>query len=158
MNDGHRNGRRSTGPVLEVLPDVVQVDRTGAQGTWYRSTPFGQVEALQVGMQPSTTSREGTVRVDDRSGHVPDHHPDHPQQGRPLVLDPATHAGPHRAHEGIRGALGAAGGLFREPDPWSSTWKSSAPAHGRGPEASSSASSGRMSIFQPVSFAARRAF
>jgi hypothetical protein len=66
MNDGLQPDRSVTGPpALEVLTDRGDVERPGAQGTRERSTPFGEIEALQIGMQPSTPTRSGTLLVDD---------------------------------------------------------------------------------------------
>lgn len=93
----------STGPSrlgrLEVRPHRGGVKRSAAQGTRDSSTPFGELEALQITVQPSTTTRPGTVDVDDgtsgftRTGAGQDH----TYQDRPRTPFPAPHAHAHRA-------------------------------------------------------------
>ena len=138
-------------------PDGRRVERTGAQGTRERSSPFGELEALQGGVHPGTPPGKGTAHVDDGEVSLVGLHVHHPQQDGLLVAPPAPDARPHRTREGTRDALGATCAVVGEPDPRSSTRQSSVPRHETGPGASSAVSD-RMSIFQPVSFAARRAF
>lgn len=143
--------------MLERPQDGRRVERADAQGAGERSSPFGELEALQVGVQPGTSPGEGTVLVDDGEVPLVAHDTHHPQQDVLLVPPPASDARPHRTRDGTRDAFGATCAVVGEPDTWSSTGQSSAPRHETGPEASS-AVSGRMSIFHPVSLAARRAF
>ena len=117
-----------------MVADRGGVDRARAQGTRERSTPFGEVEALRVGMQPRTPSGFGATHVDRDPGRLTltaaDR--DHPQQVGPGAPAPASHARAHRALEGTRagaGDLSAAGVTIGEPDPWPSTPQSSAPCH-----------------------------
>ncbi len=127
------------------------------QGTRERSSPFGELETLQVGVHPGTAPRKGTPRVDDGEVSLVAPHAHHSQKVDLLVAPPAPHARPHRSRDGTSDALGATCAVLGEPDPRSSTRQSSVPGHEAGP-GPSSAVSDRMSIFHPVSFAARRAF
>jgi hypothetical protein len=140
-----------------VSPDGRRVERPRAQGAGERTSSFGELETLQVGVHPGTSAHEGTAGVDDGEVSLVALHAHHPQQDALLVASPAPHARPHRTRDGTRDALGATCAVIGEPDPWSSTRQSSAPCHEAGP-GTSSAVSDRMSIFQPVSLAASRAF
>lgn len=164
---GQADGRPGRG--LEVAPHGCRVDRSDAQGARYRSTPFGELEALQVGVQPGTSPGEGTTRVDDGEVTLGTDVPDHPQQDGPLVTTPAPDARPDRTRGGARDAVGATEVVGGEPDTRSSAVHSTPMRHDAGPEAPSAvlttgvspscwAVSGRMSIFHPVNLAARRAF
>jgi hypothetical protein len=139
---------------LEVLAHRGGVERSCVQGTRESTTPFGEVEAREVGMQPGTPTRPAASRVDHGADAVLV--PDHPQEDGPEPSPPAPHARAHRSLVGTRSTIGM-------PDSRSGLRQSSAIAHEPGPGGSSSASvrppsSDRMSIRQPVSFAASRAF
>lgn len=65
MNDGTCNLASATGrPGLEVLANRRDVEGSHAQGTRERSTPFGEIEARQVGMQPRTATGSAATPVD----------------------------------------------------------------------------------------------
>jgi len=139
-----------------VLTHLSDVERIRAQCAGERSTPFGEVQASLVRMQPGAPTGQGAPRVDDGLGlpsAIGDR--DHPKQGGPKTSFPAPHTHAHRAARiGVARTLG-------EPDTWPSARQSTAPAHESGPEGSAgplSPSSERMSMRQPVSFAASRAF
>ena len=152
MNDGVVLGPSG----LEVVPDRRGVQRFDPQRTGERSTSFRELQALQVGVQPGTPTRADALRIDHGEGlAVGDRH--HPQQDGPLVPYPATHTRSHWSDRMADIARCTRG----EPDPWPSTGESTALAHSSGPTPSGGAdppSSERMSIRQPVSLAASRAF
>ena len=131
MNDGTCNQASATGrPGLDVLADRCDVEFTHAQGTRERSTPFGEFEALQIGMQPGTTTGSAATRVHLSTGCTRSLGDlDHPQQGGPAATFPAPHAHAHRSHDRVHGAVSAVGSTFGEPDPGPSLDESSATAH-----------------------------
>jgi len=110
---------------LEERPDGCQVQRPRAQGTRERSTPFGEIEAPQVGVQPRTPTGSGALRVDDDRGRtLVTTDLDHSQQDGPKASFPAPHARSQRTCERGRsrthGVVGAVCSTFGEPDPWPS--------------------------------------
>lgn len=104
-----------------MLAERRGVEHPGAQGTGDRATPFGELEASQVDVQPGTSTRSGALRVGDgeRSAGIV---PDHPQEDGPGTSFSASHA---RAHRALEGALDTS----REPGPRPSLSKSSALGH-----------------------------
>ena len=104
-----------------MLTERRGVEQPGAQGTGDRATPFGELEASQVDMQPGTPTRSGALRVGDGE-HSAGIVPDHPQEDGPEAAFSASHA---RAHRTLGRALGTNG----EPGAWPSRSESSALGH-----------------------------
>ncbi len=137
-----------------MLAHRTGVERPGVQGTRESATPFGEVEACEVGVQPSTPTRPAASRVGHGAHAVLV--PDHPQEDGPESPLPTPHA---RAHRPLVGTWSTNG----MPVAWPGLAQSSAIGHEPGPEGSSPGaawppSSDRMSIRHPVSLAASRAF
>ena len=139
-----------------MLTHLSDVERIRAQCAGERSTPFGEVQASLVSVQPGAPTGQGAPRVDDGLG-VPSAigDRDHPKQDGPETSFPASHTHAHRADRiDVVRTLG-------EPNTRPSAHQPTAPAHESGPEGSAGPpppSSERMSMRQPVSFAASRAF
>ena len=104
MNDGQ--ARSVDRAILEVLPHGGDVERTSAQSTRESTTPFGEVEALRVGVQPGSPTRSVTARVHHGKISLTEDDTDDPQQSGPLATSPAPHARAHRTLGRIRGEAG----------------------------------------------------
>ena len=159
---------------LDLLGDSRQVDRAReVQAPCDGRPATSQLQALEVGMQPGAAPRHRAVTVEDDGRFPADLHRDQPQQNGPGIATSASRAGP----QGL--ALRPIGEYSRAAlDPVQSTLSRPARPRGRhegvpgapcpggalvvrvypGPDACSGSVSGRMSIRQPVSFAASRAF
>jgi len=117
---------------LETGPDGCDVQRSCTQGARERSTTFGKIETVQVGMQPRAPARQGRGPVDDGEVSLSACDQDHPHQVGPLAPFPAPHARSDRAgpHRDLRpGSITTVCTAFGEPDPWPSLTESSAPVH-----------------------------
>ena len=128
--------------LLDIPPDLVEVEGPGEpEGPRERPATDGEVEAGQPRMQRRTATRPpaGGIGHDPRRvGVRGDHQAQQIGRGRPF---PASHAGANRAR------TTGHWGVYPVAHPG---WPASA--------AGSGAVSGRMSIRQPVSRAASRAF
>ncbi len=132
MNDGHTCCGGAV--LLESCSDRCGVEVPRAQGTGERSTPFGELEAVQVGVQPCAPSRSRTRLVDLGAGFTrtdDDHDTD---QDGPQTTVTTPHARPlrtllttRRGDSMIRDGR-AVGRVLGEPSPGPSLHESSAPA------------------------------
>jgi len=117
---------------LEVPTDRRGVERSGTQRARERSTTFGELEAVQVGVQPCAPPGQGRRPVEDGEVSLTACDQDDPHQVGPLAPFPAPHAradraGPHRDRS--PGSITTVCTAFGEPDPWPSLAESSAPTH-----------------------------
>lgn len=175
--DGRRRCSRRRDMVLEMAPHGRGVRRgLQAQGPTERSSARGDLKASRIGVQPGTPARHRAVDVHDQHGlsrAVRDG--DHPQQGGPEAGRSAPHARADRdtrrpPREALRDVREPRSSMRGLPGIRPSLAQSTPAAHptssaeGSGPRSSSATSSAgtsasdRMSMRQPVSFAARRAF
>ena len=132
------------------------------QGPPERSAALGGVQACRVEMHGRTTTATPVIGIgDDGEGATVLGH-DHSQQNGPEIAFPASHAGSHRPHWGPGSERGSG-------EPVTGRCQSSAPptvgmtrppvgTRARAHRAGEGWTSGRMSIRQPVSLAASRAF
>ena len=128
------------------LPYRCQVERPRqAQGPGKRPPLLGEVDAARHGMHGGAPSRQPAGRVGDQT--VPG--TDDTQQGGLDVPLPAAHAGAHRARDAGRSRV------YRPPG---GPRPGQAPAGYRTPSGVGASVSLWMSIRQPVSRAASRAF
>ena len=172
----------------EVLPHRGRVQRPReTQGPRERTTALGELETTKIGVQPRPPARQRPAHVDhDRGISRVRRRRDHAQQDRPRTGVPAPHARAHRARDDLRNVIrcvgvGVAPARRGEPGVRPSRPQSSARRHPTRPAAlpspsaagepagcaaapavsgppSAPCASDRMSMRQPVSFAASRAF
>ena len=122
--------------LLESGSDRRDVERRRAQGTGERSAPFGELEAVQIGMQPGAPTRSTAPIIDLCAGLTRTDDDNDADQIGPQTTDTAPHARPFRTVLNPRGGDtrildgGAIGHVLGEPSPGPSLHESSAPAAG----------------------------
>jgi hypothetical protein len=160
-----------------VYPDRLRIERTAqAQGPGERSTAHGEFETGRIAMQPRTAPAQPVARIGDHGPAAVDLGRHHSQQDGPVSTLPAPQAHPLRLPSGALGHAGlsdrATGRTQSSPtadrfiprylrvDPRDhpAADPSAAAPDPVWPSSRSPSVSGRMSIRQPVSFAASRAF
>lgn len=151
--------------IRDVLDEGRGVGRPApAQGPRERSTALGEVEAAGIGVHGGAPARQPAAGVGDDGPVTVSLGRDHSQQNRPAVPLTTAHTGPYRLRTGavtVRGLPGRCTGLRQSsasgPPPLPGDLLRRARDAGTGAH-DPGTTSGRMSIRQPVSFAARRAF
>lgn len=110
---------------FELRTNALGVHRVHPEGTREGTSSFGQAEARQIPVQPSTATRQGRPRIQDGDQPITFAFRDHPHQDGPLVTPPTPDTRTHRADRTVDIARCSCG----EPDPWPSTHESTALAH-----------------------------
>lgn len=129
------------------------------EGSGEGPPPDGEVQTGDVGVEPCPTTRQALARIGGGRGVTTViRHRDDAQQGRPAIPSTTPDAGPHGTHGGGVGLESSPVDLhqsspYRPRTRHAPGWPGTAT-----PPLASGALSGRMSMRQPVSLAARRAF